>query len=58
MGPGPSPVSTRVLRAMATPLVGHLDPAFLQIMNEISEMLRAVFRTSNELTFAVSGRSG
>lgn len=54
MGPGPSDVSPRVLQAMATPLVGHLDPAFLQIMDEIRAMLRAVMRTANELTFALS----
>ncbi|MCH7872411.1 MAG: alanine--glyoxylate aminotransferase family protein [Planctomycetes bacterium] len=55
MGPGPSPVHPRVLRAMATPLLGHLDPKFLEIMNELREMLKMVFRTDNELTFAVSG---
>ncbi len=54
MGPGPSPLHPRVLRAMATPLLGHLDPQFLEIMNELREMLKAVFRTENELTFAVS----
>jgi alanine-glyoxylate transaminase/serine-glyoxylate transaminase/serine-pyruvate transaminase len=40
---------------MATPLVGHLDPQFLEIMNETQEMLRQTFRTSNRLTFPVSG---
>lgn len=55
MGPGPSDVPPRVLRAMATPLVGHLDPEFLTIMNETQDMLRAVFRTNNPLTFPVSG---
>lgn len=54
MGPGPSPVPPRVLRAMATPLIGHLDPQFLEIMNAVSAMLRTLFRTDNELTFAVS----
>lgn len=54
MGPGPSAVSPRVLRAMATPLLGHLDPQFLEIMNHVSDMLRTIFRTTNELTFAVS----
>jgi alanine-glyoxylate transaminase/serine-glyoxylate transaminase/serine-pyruvate transaminase len=44
-----------VLRAMSTPLVGHLDPQFLEIMNETQEMLRGVFRTRNTLTFPVSG---
>jgi len=54
MGPGPSEVHPRILRAMATPLLGHLDPHFLVIMDEISTMLRRVFRTENELTFAIS----
>jgi alanine-glyoxylate transaminase/serine-glyoxylate transaminase/serine-pyruvate transaminase len=55
MGPGPSDVHPRVLRAMATPLVGHLDPEFLSLMNETQELLRYVFQTQNQLTFAVSG---
>jgi alanine-glyoxylate transaminase/serine-glyoxylate transaminase/serine-pyruvate transaminase len=55
MGPGPSDVHPRVLTAMATPLVGHLDPEFLGIMNDTQEMLRQVFRTKNRLTFPVSG---
>ena len=55
MGPGPSDVSPRVLAALAAPTVGHLDPYFLRIMDETQKMLRTVFRTSNELTLAVSG---
>ncbi|MGH7144182.1 MAG: pyridoxal-phosphate-dependent aminotransferase family protein [Planctomycetota bacterium] len=55
MGPGPSDVHPRILKAMATPLVGHLDPQFLTIMNDIKAMLQAVFKTKNDLTFAVSG---
>jgi alanine-glyoxylate transaminase/serine-glyoxylate transaminase/serine-pyruvate transaminase len=55
LGPGPSDVHPRVLTAMATPLVGHLDPQFLEIMNDTQELLRATFRTKNRLTFAVSG---
>jgi alanine-glyoxylate transaminase/serine-glyoxylate transaminase/serine-pyruvate transaminase len=55
MGPGPSDVHPRVLTAMATPLVGHLDPQFLDIMNETQELLRWVFQTRNQLTFPVSG---
>jgi alanine-glyoxylate transaminase/serine-glyoxylate transaminase/serine-pyruvate transaminase len=55
LGPGPSLVHARVLRAMATPLVGHLDPDFLAILAEIRSMLRAVFQTENELTLAISG---
>ncbi len=55
MGPGPSNVHPRVLRAMSTPLVGHLDPYFLQIMEETQELLRDTFRTKNEYTIPVSG---
>lgn len=55
LGPGPSMVSPRVLRAMATPLLGHLDPEYLALMSEIQEMLRYLFRTKNELTIPISG---
>ncbi|MFP6694702.1 MAG: alanine--glyoxylate aminotransferase family protein [Pirellulales bacterium] len=55
LGPGPSDVHPRVLAAMARPTVGHLDPYYLQVMDELQSMLREVFRTKNELTFAVSG---
>ncbi|OAI42271.1 alanine--glyoxylate aminotransferase [Planctomycetaceae bacterium SCGC AG-212-D15] len=55
LGPGPSDVHPRVLNAMATPLLGHLDPQFLVIMNETQEMLRQTFQTNNTLTFPVSG---
>ena len=55
MGPGPSNVHPRVLKAMATPLVGHLDPEFLQVMDEIKSMVQQAFKTQNELTFVVSG---
>jgi alanine-glyoxylate transaminase/serine-glyoxylate transaminase/serine-pyruvate transaminase len=48
-------VHPRVLRAMSTPLLGHLDPRFLEIMNEVQGMLRDVFRTRNAFTIAVSG---
>lgn len=54
MGPGPSDVHPRVLKAMATPLIGHLDPEFIQIMDEIKEMAKQTFITENELTFIVS----
>jgi len=54
MGPGPSDVHPRVLKAMATPMIGHLDPQFLQIMDGVKKMLRDLFKTRNELTFAVS----
>lgn len=55
LGPGPSPVNQRVLDAQARPLVGHLDPWFLQVTDQVADMLRTVFRTSNRLTYAVSG---
>lgn len=55
LGPGPSTAAPRVLRAMATPLLGHLDPQFLALMSEIQELLRYVFQTENELTIPVSG---
>lgn len=55
MGPGPSGVDPRVLRAMAAPVLGHLDPDFLAIMDETTELLRYVFETGNRLTIAMSG---
>ena len=55
MGPGPSDVHPRVLQAMSTPLVGHLDPAFLEMMNEVQDLLRYAFRTTNRWTIPVSG---
>ncbi len=55
LGPGPSDVHPRVLRALSAPVLGHLDPQFLEIMNDIQEMLRAAFLTRNSLTFPVSG---
>lgn len=54
MGPGPSDVSDRVREAMAKPLVGHLDPEFLSIMDDNQSMLRYVFQTNNELTIPIS----
>ncbi|HSF81125.1 MAG TPA: alanine--glyoxylate aminotransferase family protein [Anaerolineales bacterium] len=55
LGPGPSMASPRVLRALAAPLVGHLDPQFLALMDEVQKLLRYVFQTENELTIPVSG---
>jgi len=55
LGPGPSNVHPRVLRAMSIPLVGHLDPAFLEIMDETKRLLQFLFQTRNELTIPVSG---
>ncbi|MBI3948826.1 MAG: alanine--glyoxylate aminotransferase family protein [Armatimonadetes bacterium] len=54
MGPGPSDVDPRVLRAMSTPLVGHLDPAFLACMDDTMALLRTVFQTQNRFTIPVS----
>ena len=55
LGPGPSMVHPRVLRAMASPLVGHLDPYFLEIMERTQELLRMLFETQNRLTIPISG---
>jgi alanine-glyoxylate transaminase/serine-glyoxylate transaminase/serine-pyruvate transaminase len=55
MGPGPSDVHERILQAMARPTIGHLDPAFISLMDEIKELLRYAFRTSNALAMPVSG---
>jgi len=54
MGPGPSDVHSRVLKAMSTPLVGHLDPEFVTIMDDIKAMVQHTYQTQNELTFVVS----
>ncbi len=55
LGPGPSPVDERVMRAMAAPVLGHLDPLFLRLMDDIQALLRYVFETENRLTIPVSG---
>src|SRR5262252_2736409 len=55
LGPGPSPIDPRILQAFTRPTLGHLDPAFLKLMDDVRSMLRQVFRTKNELTFPVSG---
>ena len=55
LGPGPSNVAPNVLQAMSEPLVGHLDPSFLQILDEVQEMLREVFRSDQPLTLPISG---
>lgn len=54
MGPGPSDVNPRVLAAMARPTIGHLDPEFVRMMDEIKEMLQYAFQTENGLTLPVS----
>jgi len=55
MGPGPSDVHPRVLQAMARPTIGHMDPEFLRMMEEVRQLLQYAFRTKNEMTIAVSG---
>ena len=47
MGPGPSDVNPRVLKALATPLIGHLDSQFIQIMDEVMDMTRQLFHTED-----------
>ncbi len=54
MGPGPSDVSPRVLAAMARPTIGHLDPEFIRMMDEVKAMLQYAFKTNNALTMPVS----
>jgi len=54
MGPGPSDIHPRVLAAMARPAIGHLDPAFIGMMDEVKAMLQYAFQTQNALTLAVS----
>jgi alanine-glyoxylate transaminase/serine-glyoxylate transaminase/serine-pyruvate transaminase len=55
LGPGPSEVSPRVLAALSRPPIGHLDPAFLALMEETQGLLRSVYRTKNPLTLPISG---
>ncbi len=54
MGPGPSDVHPRILRAMSRPTIGHLDPLFVEMMGEVKRLLQYAFRTENRLTFPVS----
>ncbi len=55
MGPGPSDIHPRVLTAMSRPTVGHLDPYYLGLMDDMRRMLQGLFRTTNEMTLAISG---
>lgn len=55
LGPGPSNVDDRVLRAMSAPVVGHFDPLFLRCMDEVQDLLRFVFETHNRVTIPISG---
>src|SRR3954452_16933690 len=57
LGSGPSNPEPRVLRALATPLIGQFDPAFTAIMDEVMELSRLVFQTENRRAFPVSGSS-
>ena len=55
MGPGPSDTHPRVLRALSANTLGHLDPVYLETMNGLQQMLRALFKTKNHMTMAISG---
>lgn len=55
LGPGPSNVHPRVYRAMMTPVIGYLDPQFLQLLDDTQRPLRSLFRTESDLTIAISG---
>ncbi|MGE5504912.1 MAG: pyridoxal-phosphate-dependent aminotransferase family protein [Actinomycetota bacterium] len=55
MGPGPSDVHPRVLAAQARPTIGHLDPAFVAMMDQVKDLLQRTFRTANPLTLPISG---
>ncbi|MGL4929076.1 MAG: alanine--glyoxylate aminotransferase family protein, partial [Plesiomonas sp.] len=54
MGPGPSDVSQQVLQALSRPTIGHLDPLFIQMMDELKALLQYAFQTENPFTIAVS----
>ncbi|MDB1122856.1 pyridoxal-phosphate-dependent aminotransferase family protein [Vibrio algarum] len=54
MGPGPSDISPQVLQALSRPTVGHLDPLFINMMDELKQLLKYAFQTENEFTIAVS----
>jgi alanine-glyoxylate transaminase/serine-glyoxylate transaminase/serine-pyruvate transaminase len=53
MGPGPSEIHPRVFSAMGRPTIGYLDPVFVEMMEELKELLRYAFQTKNALTFPV-----
>jgi alanine-glyoxylate transaminase/serine-glyoxylate transaminase/serine-pyruvate transaminase len=54
MGPGPSDVNPRILEALSRPTIGHLDPAFIELMNEVKTLLQYAFQTKNALTLPIS----
>ena len=55
LGPGPSMASPRVIQAMMAPMIGYLDPDFMLILDEVSELLKRIFRTEESVTMALSG---
>ncbi|MCP5459960.1 MAG: alanine--glyoxylate aminotransferase family protein, partial [Gammaproteobacteria bacterium] len=55
MGPGPSNIHPRVLKAMGAPIIGHLDPVFIDMMDELKSLLQYAFQTRNALTMPISG---
>ena len=54
MGPGPSDVNPRILEAMSRPTIGHLDPSFIALMDEIKSLTQYAFQTKNKLTLPIS----
>lgn len=58
LGPGPSNVDARILESMVKPVLGHLDPVYLGLLDEIQALLRAVFQTQNRVTQSISGTGG
>ena len=55
MGPGPLNIRPRVYQALSSPVIGHLDPAYLKVLDQVAELLKMVFRTKNRLTIAAPG---
>ena len=55
MGPGPLNIHPRVYQALSSPVIGHLDPAYLKVLDQIADLLRMVFRTENRVTNASPG---
>ena len=58
LGPGPSNIDPRVLQALVKPILGYLDPLYLDCLDEIQSLLRSVFETENRVTLSVSGTGG
>jgi alanine-glyoxylate transaminase/serine-glyoxylate transaminase/serine-pyruvate transaminase len=55
MGPGPLDIHPRVYRALTSPVIGHMDPAYFKILDQVGERLRQVFQTQNQVTHATPG---